>query len=130
MNKSERYFNELPEFKLVPDEYQKRINNFFTEDRHYFVDPSDILSAFTGRANSYSAFNDIDEVVEYSKSNKIVNILACKLPFSDTDRLGEWMENVYMMSDIDHMEGTDIAVLSHVINLEHDLPEEWYLVGT
>ena len=115
------YFNNIPEFSLLPKFYQKRIISFFIEERHYMVDPSDV-KRFLDKGQLFSAFTTFDDLVESSRANAVKKVLGCKRYFTSSDRLYGWLDKLH-----DGIECDEIWFLTHAMGFEFDKPEEWYI---
>jgi hypothetical protein len=121
------YFDEIPEFKLIPEYYQNRIIDFFNEDRHYMVDPSDIRMFLAGN-NWFEVFKSTDALESSLNIDEIVGVLGCNRHFDTVDEFDNWARN---LNQLRNETGDEIStfVMTHSFGFVSDLPEEWYIAS-
>lgn len=118
-----KYFQESVLFAKLPPKYKDKLISFFLEERHYMVDPSDVV-AFLNSGKSYSVFEALEEVRNFSVKEKVEGILACKRIYPSIEWLSDWGEQVNDLCN----NTKSVIFLTHALELEGDMEEEWYIV--
>lgn len=119
------YFKKCRAFELLPGDYQKQVIRFFSEDRHYMADVSDVRSLLNS-AQEIITFETYEELAEYSKHNRIGGLIACKKEnWSSLDIFTQWSDQIAEIVD----DESEYVLLSHFFGSEKDTPEEWYIVS-
>jgi hypothetical protein len=121
------FFDEIPEFNLIPEHYRNRIIDFFNEDRHYMVDPSDIRMFLAGN-NGFEVFKSIDVLESSLNIKKIVGVLGCNRHFDTVDEFDNWARNLNQLRN-ETGDEISIFVMTHSFGFVSDLPEEWYIAS-
>lgn len=118
------FFEEIPTFESLPILYRDKIINFFSEDRHYMVDPSDV-QIFLETGSHFTELVTLEHLLQYCKTNTPKGILACKRVWSSMDSFAEWAHVIQNLANDD----TDIIFLTHCIEYPSDIADEWYFVS-
>ncbi len=118
------YFQKTPEFHLISEIYQKKIINFFIEERHYAVDVADVRFVLEG-ATGAVAFDTFDDVKFFSEQHQIIGIIGCNPHFETLDEMMKWMTKV---SNLTRDFNSISVCLTHVFGCDSDQKDEWYIV--
>jgi hypothetical protein len=121
------FFDEIPEFKFIPEHYRNRIIDFFNEDRHYFVDPSDIRLFLAGN-KEFEVFKSIDVLENSLNSKTIIGVLGCNRHFETMDEFDSWARDFNQLKT-ENGDEISVFVLTHAFGFVTDLPEEWYIAS-
>ena len=119
----QRFFEEIPETRLIPGEYLQAIVRFFEQDRSFFVDPSDVAWFFRG-GMEFMAVKSIDELTTLSAQRCIRRILAHGGRFDSLAKMDGWMTTV---SGLVHDKDGGAVFLAHVATMADDNESEWYV---
>ncbi len=123
--KVSEYFKESQGFDTLPSYYQEKVIRFFSEDRHYMVDVSDVR-VFLSSGQQFMVCETFEEMARHIKNNAVKGVIACKkCNWPSMDAFTRWGERVASLTG----EGIEFVLLAHVFQFETDTPEEWYVVS-
>lgn len=123
--KVSKYFKKSWQFDSLPSDYQERVIRFFSEDRHYMVDVSDVR-AFLNTGEQFVPFETYGELAEYISKNTIKGLLACKkCNWLSLESFRNWGTQVSNLIE----EDTLFLPLVHSLQFESDTLEEWYIAS-
>ncbi len=123
--KVSNYFAKSQGFESLPRAYQKKIINFFSEDRHYMVDMSDVRFLLASGQN-FITFESCKDLPSLCRNNQVVGLIACKkCNWPSMDAFVHWEEKVVKIVG----DKTELVFLTHVFQFESDSFEEWYIAS-
>lgn len=107
-----QYFQDIPEFKLLPTDKQIQIVKFFSHDRHYFVNVSDIAHFLIG-LEEVEVFNSFSSLRAANKRKSLQRVLGYRLHFKTWKAKGAWMGAILNLNDTPDYMG---AILTHMFD--------------
>jgi hypothetical protein len=115
-------------FRILTEKYQDKIVSFFSQDRHYFIDPNDLITSMDLLVDSFKVFDSIEEVYFYVSENIVLSCVTYMTGSKNVDEFEAFMIKTSMIPDYSCHKDIAIGVLTHVFSEDDDPLEEWYLV--